>query len=139
MGLPDIDSRTVQYLFDALIHGLEDYSADERGDVGSWIRVACIQGLTTFSLNMFSQTTPPSLFLECFPSEKYQSAVAGILKQGVERLDKVRREAGQCFLKLLRQQLPPVPNASEWQIHEEILMHELFTRWGSSCLTSVMN
>ncbi|KAJ3091882.1 hypothetical protein HK102_012932 [Quaeritorhiza haematococci] len=30
-----------------LLHGLDDYSTDSRGDVGSWVREACLRGLDT--------------------------------------------------------------------------------------------
>ena len=99
---------------------------DERGDVGSWIRIACIQGLTSFSQVLFSQAGDITNFEEYLPSALYHEAVGGILKQGVERLDGVRQEAGENFVRLLL--IPPlaIPSGRLWCIQGEALMKELF-------------
>ena len=113
-------------LFKALISGLEDYTVDERGDVGSWVRIACIQGITSFSTTMFRYASTIPEFSKHFPSELYHAAIAGILKQGVERLDNVRQQAGERLVLLLKTALPVVPDASTWQIHGAELLKELF-------------
>ncbi|KAL1667009.1 armadillo-type protein [Schizophyllum commune] len=82
----------------ALLRGLEDYTMDERGDVGSWIRITSIQGLRDCAIMLLQR---PNLLPSYLPPEVYHAAVAGILKQGVERLDNVRAEAGACMLGLL--------------------------------------
>ncbi|KAF9808522.1 hypothetical protein IEO21_07853 [Rhodonia placenta] len=109
-------SRLVDCSADALLDGLTDYTSDERGDVGSWVRIACVKGLTTFAETMFGHARELPNFPEYFPASRYHDAVGGILKQGVERLDNVRQQAGECFLRLLRLQLPQVTHAEEWQI-----------------------
>ncbi|KAL1744501.1 armadillo-type protein [Schizophyllum fasciatum] len=97
--LPELlTPEKVGALTQALIHGLEDYTMDERGDVGSWIRIASIQGLCACA-KMFLQR--PALLPSYLPAETFHAAVAQILKQGVERLDNVRAEAGACVLSLL--------------------------------------
>ncbi|GAW05740.1 TBCD protein [Lentinula edodes] len=83
-------------IFDALLGGLNDYSVDERGDVGSWIRIACV------------------------------NALGGILKQGVERLDNVRQESGRTFTKLLSLSPPDVDNSDRWIIHRSDFLQGLF-------------
>lgn len=121
---PDV----VVSFFNALQNGLEDYSMDERGDVGSWIRMACIQGLTSFSEILISNASNIPAFEEYLPESRYQSAIGGILRQGVERLDNVRQEAGECFLRLLRLPRPSVAKAERWDIKGQSLMKQLFLR-----------
>ncbi|KAI0061711.1 TBCD protein [Artomyces pyxidatus] len=113
-------------IMEALIGGLEDYTLDERGDVGSWVRIACIQGLTTCSLALIAQAGTLANFADYLPAARYLLVVAGILKQGVERLDNVRQQAGEHFLKLLSNPLPLIPDAEYWRIRGEPLMQELF-------------
>ena len=36
-------------VFNTLLHGIQDYSTDRRGDVGSWCRIAALQGLETLT------------------------------------------------------------------------------------------
>ncbi|KAK0201710.1 tubulin folding cofactor D C terminal-domain-containing protein [Desarmillaria ectypa] len=113
-------------LFDALLGGLEDYTIDERGDVGSWIRMACVRGLTSVSQILFSNARTIICFDDYLPPSKYHLAVIGILKQGVERLDNVRQDAGECILRLLRLPLPDVKGAERWQLPSCGLLVELF-------------
>ena len=88
-------------LEDALLDGLTDYTSDERGDVGSWVRISCVKGLTSFSQTLFSRASSLPDLAGYLPPEKFDDAIAGVLKQGVERLDNVRQIAGESFLTLL--------------------------------------
>ncbi|KAH7912534.1 ARM repeat-containing protein [Hygrophoropsis aurantiaca] len=133
-----LSSSTVCAIFDALDRGLDDYTMDERGDVGSWIRMACIQGLTSVVSSLFAVASNLSNFAEYLPPTRYHSAIARILRQGVERLDNVRQLSGECFLRLLTLPLPTVDGGESWRIQGESLMKELFmsksvdeeTNWG---------
>src|ERR1700753_3387804 len=94
--------------FDALLEGLADYTTDERGDVGSWIRISCVLALSQLVQILFTHSESLPNFVEYLPPKKYQAAIGGILKQSVERLDNVRQQAGIQFLKLLRLGPPEV-------------------------------
>ncbi|KAF8208916.1 TBCD protein [Mycena galopus ATCC 62051] len=123
-------AETFNALLDALLKGLEDYTIDERGDVGSWVRIACLRGLTAVCeiLMPNAGTVLATSFDGYFPAAKYHGIVAGVLKQGVERLDNVRQDAGECFQALLRQALPDVRNGNreDWAPKGLPLLRELF-------------
>ncbi|KAH9942878.1 ARM repeat-containing protein [Amylocystis lapponica] len=121
-----LSSSTVCQMLDAMLDGLDDYTTDERGDVGSWIRIACVKSLTVFAEILFAQASSLPDLAQYFPAPKYHRAVAGILKQGVERLDNVRQQAGESFLRLLLLPLPAVPNAATWRIQGDEYMKGLF-------------
>ncbi|KAH9980287.1 TBCD protein [Lactifluus volemus] len=108
-------------MYNALISGLEDYTTDERGDVGSWVRIASIQGLTSVSLTLLTLARSGVTYTEYIPANLYQKAIGGILKQGVERLDNVRQQAGQSVIRLLS--CPVHSNA--WKFHGEELFKGL--------------
>ncbi|KAG6896922.1 hypothetical protein C0992_005258 [Termitomyces sp. T32_za158] len=134
-----LSTEVLASLFECLLNGLDDYSTDQRGDVGSWIRVACIQSLTT-SIEVLTRNARTILpFRAYLPPSVLYSAVRGILKQGVERLDNVRQEAGECFLRLLYMPLPEVQDptiTSEVQGYDlHTLVEDLITR-AKSNLTS---
>lgn len=116
-------------LFDALLGGLEDYTIDERGDVGSWIRMACIRGLTSFAEALFSNAVAIPYFADYLPASKFHAAIAGILRQGVERLDNVRQTAGEHISRLLVLPLPTTAGSIQWRIEGEALMKDLFLRY----------
>ncbi|KNZ80978.1 Tubulin-specific chaperone D [Termitomyces sp. J132] len=122
----DLSIEVVTSLFECLLDGLDDYSTDQRGDVGSWIRVACIQSLMTSIEVLIRNAKEIVAFHNYLPPSLLHSAVCGILKQGVERLDNVRQEAGVCFLRLLHLPLPEVHNATSWQLPGLTLLKELF-------------
>jgi len=63
------------------------------------------------------------------PVERFHTIVAGVLKQGVEKLDNVRQEAGICFMKLLNLALPDDNELDRWRLHGVKLLKELFPRW----------
>ncbi|KAG6850743.1 hypothetical protein H0H93_009366 [Arthromyces matolae] len=127
--LADLTESVIASIFQSLLHGLDDYSIDQRGDVGSWIRVACMQSLTT-TIEVLMHNARTSAALHTYlPPSIIRSAVSGILKQGVERLDNVRQAAGECFLRLLYLPLPEVQNATAWQLPGSLLLMDLFGRY----------
>lgn len=96
----EIDQSTIRDLYRLLIDNLEDYSVDQRGDVGSWVRMACVSGLVSFSKVLLSNLDSRSSLEGYLPPETFHIAVGGILKQGVERLDNVRQLVGEELTRL---------------------------------------
>jgi hypothetical protein len=125
-------------MYNALISGLEDYTVDERGDVGSWIRIASIQGLTSVSVALLTLAKTDPTYIEYIPASLYQKAIAGILKQGVGRLDNVRQQAGESIQCLLRCPLPSMGDANPWEFHEGNLFKELLLRYLTGLVVSDM-
>lgn len=121
-----MSSDVLNILVDTLLGGLDDYTIDERGDVGSWVRMACIQGLTTVSELLFGVAESIPDFEKYFPPQKYHAVAAGLLKQGLERLDNVRQITGVCFVKLLNLSLPSVYGGDRWRLPATNLLNELF-------------
>ena len=115
-------------MLESLLAGLKDYTSDERGDVGSWIRVACVRGLASIAEALICNASAIPDFAGYLPVAKYHELVAGILKQGVERLDNVRQQAGEQMIRLLELRLPQVPSADAWNVHGRRLFRELFLR-----------
>jgi hypothetical protein len=111
-----------------LLDGLGDYTNDERGDVGSWIRITCIKGLSSVLEKLFTTADIAQDFVDYLPSGLYHSAVASILKQGLERLDNVRQIAGECFISLLKLSLLAYPKGEQWMISENHLFQDLLLR-----------
>ena len=99
--------------------------------MGSWIRIASVKGLArTIELLLTHARGLPD-FAAYLPSAKYHAAVAGILKQGAERLDHVRQQAGEQLVRLLSVPPPdvvPQAQAGLWVVRGEKLVRELFMR-----------
>ncbi|KAG1772386.1 TBCD protein [Suillus occidentalis] len=123
-------------VLDALDSGLDDYTMDERGDIGSWVRMACIQGLASIFEDLFRVSGSIPQFANYLPAQRYHSMIARILRQGVERLDNVRQIAGHCLLRLLRIPLPENFHQEEWRIKGSELMMKLFLNDASDAMTS---
>ncbi|GAA5989158.1 hypothetical protein JCM11641_002542 [Rhodosporidiobolus odoratus] len=82
---------------DALLLGFTDYTTDQRGDVGSWVRVV--------TLNSWARLLPALLDASsgcpaALSQEVVDKVVAGMAKQAVERLDNVREVAGRALVQL---------------------------------------
>jgi hypothetical protein len=65
-------------------------------------------------------------FQAYLPSEKFHATVAGVLKQGMEKLDNVRQEAGLCVMKFLNMNLPEGAQLDRWRLHGLGLLRQLF-------------
>lgn len=116
---------------------LEDYTVDERGDVGSWVRIAAIKSIGNISVAYFESSDlrqtgslraclSPDLYLECF---------AALLKQGSERLDTVRREAGAQISRLLKihQVLRDDASVHDWTPPDFDKLVNTFGRYVAPC------
>ncbi|KAI0754966.1 ARM repeat-containing protein [Daedaleopsis nitida] len=122
----NLSAAMVCQMTDAVLDGLTDYTTDERGDVGSWVRISCVRGLASIIRTLFSCASELPDLASYLPREKFHDAVAGTLKQGVERLDNVRQTAGESFLAILQLPPPAVRDASPWKIQGEKMMTDLF-------------
>ncbi|GAA5874980.1 hypothetical protein JCM16303_004967 [Sporobolomyces ruberrimus] len=77
--------------FDALLPGLNDYTNDQRGDVGSWVRATTLRSLTSLSPSLLDGSSPYS---SAFTQTKLDNLVGAFAKLAVERIDTVREAAG---------------------------------------------
>lgn len=124
-------------IFKSFLTGLNDYTVNERGDVGSWARLACIKGLCLILESLIGEardlpspsksewsTTFPSFSRYLCP-DTYHTAIGGILKQGVERLDNVRQSVGELFPLLLDLPQPAIEHGEEWTVQGKTLFVSL--------------
>ena len=100
LGLGTNANRVVDRIATTLLVCLDDYATDNRGDVGSWVREAAMVGLETLlhKLARMQQTSPDAVVFLPLLSERVFPA---LLKQSVEKIDRVREKAGQIFFRLL--------------------------------------
>lgn len=96
-----IEAFSFQTSIKSLIQGLEDYTVDQRGDVGSWIRIACISGLCSLIAAALEWLPNVTFLQQYLPAELQLQCVGKVLKQGVERLDSVRQVAGEHISRLV--------------------------------------
>lgn len=109
----------------ALTRALDDYTTDQRGDVGSWIRAAAVDALA----RLLSTLAPSNS--QFIPQEAFMAATAGIAKQAVEKLDVVRDAATAAWQRLLDAQ---ADSAWEWPAARE-MDHKPSTAWFTAGLT----
>lgn len=85
-----------------MLAGLEDYTTDQRGDVGSWVRLACVSGLRQLLELYRSHASLFDPLADWLAEDDFHAALAGLMKQMVERIDSVRSEAGEQLLAVCR-------------------------------------
>lgn len=103
LGLGDSFARvctaaTLRSVVQAMLAGLNDYTMDQRGDVGSWVRLGCIVGLRDLLVRL--QTL--QLDVDEWLGDAFHSVVAALWKQAAERIDHVRHTAGTSVLAIYR-------------------------------------
>lgn len=94
---PVIEPPLLYRIFAALFRGLDDYTSDQRGDVGSWIRVACLRGASSLVVSILDETDS-ARWLNVVT---YHGIIGKVLKLGAERIDGVRKAAGECLRRLV--------------------------------------
>ncbi|CAE7091006.1 unnamed protein product [Rhizoctonia solani] len=92
---------TLRRIYATVLSGLDDYTVDQRGDVGSWVRMATLRAVASMSQAIFRNRLRLEPFEEYLPPDLWHQAIGGVLKQGVERLDNVRAVAGEQLMGLL--------------------------------------
>lgn len=122
----DLQPELSVRLFESFIAGLDDYTTDQRGDVGSWLRMSSIRGAVSviqLYLCVAQDLQPLDAWL---PSKLYDDTTTGIFKQAAERLDNVRQVAVDGLVGLLQCETPQVDNPGRWRLEGEgIIRHEL--------------
>lgn len=90
-----LGQETILSAFDVIVAGFKDYTRDQRGDVGSWVRLASIGAVGACI---------PALGGRLLDQKRLDQTVAALLKMGVERLDGVREAAGKTLEELVKKQ-----------------------------------
>ncbi|CAE6412425.1 hypothetical protein ACGC1H_005473 [Rhizoctonia solani] len=92
---------TLRRIYATVLSGFDDYTVDQRGDVGSWVRMATLRAVASMSQAIFLNRLRLETFEECLPPDLWHQAIGGVLKQGVEKLDNVRAVAGEQLMHLV--------------------------------------
>ncbi|KAI4356773.1 hypothetical protein L6164_000767 [Bauhinia variegata] len=123
-----------------LLKALDDYSVDNRGDVGSWVREAALDGLERCTymlckrdLVFLTETQQSSNEIlknnqdfPLFDEKLCTSLVGGICKQAVEKMDKLREAAANVLHRILYNQAVYIPFREKL---EEIVPKEAERKW----------
>ncbi|CAM0956477.1 unnamed protein product [Alopecurus aequalis] len=134
----------------ALFGALDDYAVDNRGDVGSWVREAAMDALQrcTFILcrrdGVAVRTAPVaedesgassmdanaiSTTHRLFDSAIAQDLVAGVAKQAVEKIDKIREIAVRTLHRILYNPEQFIPFIPYRELLEEIIPNNADLEW----------
>ena len=82
---------------------LTDYTVDQRGDIGSWVRLAALAALRQYvvqAVTAWPGVAPPGQE-PLLTQVQLDGVIGGMAKQAVEKLDNVREVAGTCLGEVL--------------------------------------
>lgn len=113
VGVENFSDEQLKKIFDCLLEALEEYTTDNRGDVGAWVREASMHVLHYLVVNCPSARLNPNIV---------HQVLSGLTKQGVEKIDRIRAVAGKLFQSMIHHQ-PPLPHI---QRHQELV--EIFPK-----------
>ncbi|GAA5904049.1 hypothetical protein JCM5296_002517 [Sporobolomyces johnsonii] len=80
--------------FDTLLAGFSDYTTDQRGDVGSWVRISTVRAFARLVPLLLSRSSA------VLTQERLDRVIAATAKLAVERLDSVREVAGRGLIEV---------------------------------------
>lgn len=89
--------QCVQETFQCFLKGLEEYTSDNRGDIGAWVREAAMKGLYQLI------TVCPS---ELIDEQLVMRVMRGLAQQALEKIDRTRGLAGKLFCQLVHHKSP---------------------------------
>ncbi|XP_067938122.1 tubulin-specific chaperone D-like [Watersipora subatra] len=95
----------IEEIYESYLLALQDYTIDNRGDAGAWVREAAIFAIQTLTVQLVGKA--PQLLNKDTVERVFQS----IVQQACEKIDRTREVAGTAFAALLYNQpeLPYVP------------------------------
>ncbi|KAL9142098.1 hypothetical protein ABFS82_14G146900 [Erythranthe guttata] len=114
----------------SLFKALDDYSTDNRGDVGSWVREAAMDGLEKCTYILCTRDSTNQEKDSYFDPVLANDLVGGILKQAVEKMDKIRESAAKILQRILYNKTTFVPHIPERDTLENIVPDEADFKWG---------
>jgi hypothetical protein len=107
-----LSKEHVSDLFETFLHALGDYKTDRRGDVGSWCRMAAMDGLVSLSLLSTKSSNADNVYYDPSISSRI---IGALLKQLAEKLDNVRQCAGVCLRRILSADNPEINGIQQKQ------------------------
>lgn len=87
-----VDAKALDKIFGCLLLALNEYTIDNRGDIGAWVREAAMNALYKLTV---------ALPQELLDAEKVHAVVSGLMQQSVEKIDRTRALAGKLFCKIV--------------------------------------
>jgi len=96
----DLNTEIFLEVIDAYFYGLNDYSIDAKGDSGSKVREAAIEGLESF-IELCARYQIADIITN---KELITNCLGKIVQQSTERIDRTRNLAGRAFGNLIHNQ-----------------------------------
>lgn len=91
LQISELTSKQINDLYRCFFEGLQEYTQDNRGDIGAWVREASMNGLQVLTMLLAKHNVTflsPTLLA---------TILANIAQQAVEKIDRTRAMAGKIF------------------------------------------
>lgn len=154
---PDFGNQMIivkDQVMNIFFKALNDYAIDNRGDVGSWVREAAMEGIESCTyilcqlptnLNQDLMEEEQGLHALCgvkghqgiFDKETGIQVIGGLAKQAVEKIDRVRDAAGRTLQRLLHNRMVPISLIPHFKELKEIIEDDVILNWAVSDLRSL--
>ncbi|KAI5064124.1 hypothetical protein GOP47_0020794 [Adiantum capillus-veneris] len=126
-------------VMESLFEALDDYAVDNRGDVGSWVREAAIEGLKQCTELLCSAMGPSKESmrqkgeddLTWFDHALTVRLVGGLIKQALEKINRVRDVAGRTLQNILHNKLVDIPCIPHKEALKILIPEDNTINWGA--------
>lgn len=103
IGFKNLTDEEIRQVFECLLKALEEYTIDNRGDIGAWVREAAMNVLYMLIVNCQ---------VDRLQADIMHKIMSGLAQQSVEKIDRTRGIGGMLFHKLLYHE-PKLPHIME--------------------------
>eukprot|EP01119_Soliformovum_irregulare_P014237 TRINITY_DN3884_c2_g1_i1.p1 TRINITY_DN3884_c2_g1~~TRINITY_DN3884_c2_g1_i1.p1 ORF type:complete len:1072 (-),score=395.86 TRINITY_DN3884_c2_g1_i1:58-3273(-) len=112
-------------ILNGMLESMRDFSVDNRGDVGSWVREASMKAIVPLVQQLVQVGG------EFWTEEDCTSVIQGLLQQSMEKIDRIREISGKSLHDLLYSdpEIPKIPHRAEL---EKIFPRDSTGPWSNS-------
>lgn len=110
VGFENLSQDHLRKIFDCLLKALDEYTIDNRGDIGAWVREASMSVLHQLLVNCPPERLDPG---------EVHCVLTGLAQQSVEKIDRTRGMAGKLFHNLIYHE-PKIPHIQRHDVLMEI-------------------
>ncbi|XP_033109918.1 tubulin-specific chaperone D-like isoform X2 [Anneissia japonica] len=104
--------ENVDLIYNTFLEAMKDYTTDNRGDIGALVRESSMNSLEKVTCQIVR--SHPAMF----SPPNCEKMMCCLVQQSCEKIDRIRKVAGQIFLRLVYSEEPSIPDIPH---HQEIM------------------
>lgn len=95
MYIAGLSNELIIKIYECFLEALNEYTQDNRGDIGAWVREAAMIGMQRITLSLSKNRR------DILGEQLVTRIATGIAQQAVEKIDRTRAIAGKIYYSFI--------------------------------------